>query len=60
MIALALSEGEIAAERAFALSQLDESFQMEKWGEDAEAAERRAALRADLLTAAQFLELCRA
>lgn len=60
VIALALAENEIAADRAFELSQLDETFQIEKWGEDAEAALRRAALRADLVTAARFLELCRA
>ena len=60
VIALALAENEIAAERAFELSQLDEAFQMTQWGEDAEAAARRAALRADLLMAARFMELCRA
>jgi len=60
VIALALAENEIEAERAFELSQLDEAFQMTQWGEDAEAAARRAALRADLLMAARFMELCRA
>lgn len=60
VIALALAEAEIAPERAFELSQLDETFQAEKWGEDAEAARRRAGLHDDLFAAAKFLELCRA
>ena len=60
VIALAVAEDEIGAERAFELSQVDETFQMEQWGEDAEAAARRAAIRADVLAAARFMELCRA
>ena len=50
-------EGRLDAEEAFALSQLDESFQVAAWGEDAEAAARRAALAADIAAAARFLEL---
>ena len=42
VIALALLEGRLDAEAAFAASQLDETFQIEAWGEDAEAAARRA------------------
>ena len=42
---------------AFAASQLDETFQIEAWGEDAEAAERRRALAADIESAARFLSL---
>ncbi|MEM5709694.1 hypothetical protein, partial [Elizabethkingia meningoseptica] len=38
VIALALARGRIDTEEAFALSQLDESYQIERWGEDAEAA----------------------
>ena len=44
----------------FAASQLDESFQIEAWGEDAEQAERRRALAADIQAAARFISLLRA
>ncbi len=59
VIALAVLEGELDAEGAFDASQLDESFQIEQWGEDYEAADRRAALKADIATAARFMALLR-
>ncbi len=57
IIALALLEGRVDAGEAFAAAQLDESFQIEAWGEDAEQAERRAALAADIKAAARFMAL---
>jgi chaperone required for assembly of F1-ATPase len=57
VIALALLEGRIDAEAAYEVSQLDETFQSEAWGEDAEAAARRQALAADIAAAARFLAL---
>jgi chaperone required for assembly of F1-ATPase len=60
VIGLALIEGHLNAEGAFAVSQLDESFQIEAWGEDAEQAERRRALAADIQAAARFISLLRA
>lgn len=57
IIALALYERRLDAEAAFAASQLDETFQIEAWGEDAEAMRRRAALAEDIAAAARFLEL---
>ena len=57
VIALALIEGRLDAQEAYAASQLDESFQIEAWGEDAEQAERRRALAADIEAAARFLLL---
>lgn len=57
VIALALLEGRIDAGEAFAASQLDETFQIEAWGEDAEATAKREALAADIAAAARFLEL---
>ncbi len=57
IIGLALLEGELDADAAFAAAQLDETFQIERWGEDYEAADRRAALKADIATAARFLLL---
>jgi chaperone required for assembly of F1-ATPase len=57
IIALALLEGELDADAAFAAAQLDENFQIERWGEDYEAADRRAALKADIATAWRFAAL---
>jgi len=55
--ALAVAEGAVAAEEAFAATHLDEYWQAERWGEDAEAAEARAARKRDFLAAARFLAL---
>ena len=60
VLALALIEARIDADAAFALSQLDESYEIERWGEDEEQTRRRAALREDIGLAARFLELLRA
>jgi chaperone required for assembly of F1-ATPase len=60
IIALALLEEQLDAQQAFAASQLDESFQIEAWGEDTEQAERRRALAADIQAAALFISLLRA
>lgn len=57
LIALALAEGEVDAEAAFAAGQLDELYQAEKWGDDAEALAARAARRAAFDAAARFLSL---
>jgi chaperone required for assembly of F1-ATPase len=57
VIALALLEGRLDAAAAFAASQLDESFQIEAWGEEAEEAQRRAALAGDIEAAARFFAL---
>jgi chaperone required for assembly of F1-ATPase len=59
IIALALLEGQLNAQQAFAASQLDESFQIEAWGEDAEQTERRRTLAADIQAAALFISLLR-
>jgi chaperone required for assembly of F1-ATPase len=60
VIGLALLEGELDAQEAFAASQLDETCQIEAWGEDAEQAARRRAVAADIAAVARFLELLRA
>jgi chaperone required for assembly of F1-ATPase len=59
VIALALAESHLEPEAAWQASQLDESFQIEKWGEDAEAGRRRAAIRADIEASCRFLALLR-
>jgi chaperone required for assembly of F1-ATPase len=57
VVALALFEGRITAEEAYEASQLDETFQIEQWGEDAEATRRRAAIRQDIADTRRFLDL---
>jgi len=47
VLGLALQRGRLDGGAAFALSRLDEAFQEEQWGIDAEAAERAAAMRAE-------------
>jgi chaperone required for assembly of F1-ATPase len=59
VIGLALLEERLDAGEAFAASQLDESFQIEAWGEDGDQAKRRAALAAEIAAAAQFISLLR-
>ncbi|MFQ5617775.1 MAG: ATP12 family chaperone protein [Rhodospirillales bacterium] len=59
IVALALAAGRIDADEAHEISQLDESYQMEKWGEDADAQARRRRLHADIRAAAAFLALAR-
>lgn len=45
VLALALWRGALTGDQAFDLSRLDEAFQEDQWGVDAEAAERTAARR---------------
>lgn len=60
VLGLALASGELDHETAVRLSMLDELFQEEFWGADAEAVRRRASVAADVAVAARFLELLRA
>ena len=59
VVGLAMVEGRLDAEQAFAVAELDETYQIEQWGEDAEATQRRAARRKDLAQAADFIALVR-
>jgi chaperone required for assembly of F1-ATPase len=59
VLTLALLEARVDAETAFELSELDALYQAKRWGEDAEAAVRRADLRADIHATARFLTLLR-
>ncbi len=47
VLALALLRGVLSGDEAFDLSRLDEAFQEEQWGIDAEAAERTGRLRGE-------------
>lgn len=55
ILALAVAEERIDDEQAFQLSQLDESYQNERWGLDSEAQARQRRLRQDLASATLFL-----
>ena len=59
VIGLALVAGHIDAKEATAISQLDEAFQWENWGEDAEAVARLGRLGDDIRAAAEFLKLAK-
>lgn len=59
IIGLAMSRGRIGPESAFEAAQLDETYQIERWGEDPDAARRREGLGAELHAAARFLNLLR-
>jgi len=59
VIGLALIERRIDAGQAFEASELHESYQLERWGEDSDATRRRAALAADLNAARRFADLLR-
>jgi chaperone required for assembly of F1-ATPase len=60
ILGLALIEGRLSPEEAFAAAELDESFQIERWGEDSEQTKRRAGLQEDIALAARFAGLLRA
>ena len=60
VLGLAVFEGRIDGHQVFELAELDESFQIERWGEDDEAKDRRQSLRADLLASLRYLDLAKA
>lgn len=57
VIALALAEGAISLNAAWAAASLDEQWQVEQWGEDEEAMQALANRRADFAAASRFLSL---
>ncbi len=59
VLGLSVVEGEIPGAHAFHLSRIDEAYQIEKWGEDAEAAGRTAALAHELDKAVELVALVR-
>lgn len=59
VLGLALDAGALPADEAYRVSSLDELFQREQWGEDAEATIRLAQVLADLQLAERFLQLSR-
>jgi chaperone required for assembly of F1-ATPase len=59
VLALAVTEGAASGAEAFHLSRIDEIHQAEKWGEDAEAAKRAAALAQELHKAVELIAAVR-
>jgi chaperone required for assembly of F1-ATPase len=59
ILALALAAGRLSPDAVWAAAHVDEDFQIEAWGEDAEARERRAARRIEFDAAAFLLSTLR-
>jgi len=57
VIALAVAERHLTAAQAFEAAQLDELFQIERWGADPIATERHDGIRHDMNASANFLAL---
>ncbi len=57
---LGLVHGRLTAAQVYAAAYLDEIFQAEKWGEDAEARDRRTRIAADIEAIGKYLALSRA
>jgi len=60
VLGLAVADGRIDGASAWELSLIDETFQIDNWGEDPEATKRRAGLLDDITAAAEYLRLCKA
>ena len=57
ILALAVAHGELSLDEAWAAAHVDEDYQIELWGHDAEAAARRARRQLEARAAALVLEL---
>lgn len=57
VIGLALSDGHLPADKAFAAAELDELYQLERWGSDPTATLRHENIRRDIAAGARFLAL---
>ncbi|MDX8440164.1 ATP12 family chaperone protein [Mesorhizobium australafricanum] len=56
LLALAVDFGELDGEEAWAAGHVDEDWQIEHWGHDAEAVARRSARKRDMMAAVSLLE----
>jgi chaperone required for assembly of F1-ATPase len=59
VLGIALAEARLDAAKAHALGALDELFQAEQWGDEAEAVTRRENIAADIALADRFMRLSR-
>jgi chaperone required for assembly of F1-ATPase len=57
LLALAHAHGRLTADQAWAAAQVDEDWQIEQWGQDAEAAARRQRRWEEMLAASRLLQL---
>ena len=60
LLALAVDFGELDGEAAWAAGHVDEDWQIEHWGQDAEAVARRSARKRDMMAAVSLLEALKA
>ena len=60
VLALAVAENEIDVDQCVMASQLDEQFQIERWGEDEDLSARCRNLSKEIHAAARFLALLKA
>ena len=58
ILGLAVIDGRLGEDEAWSLSRIDESWQVEQWGEDEEAAQSEAVRHAAFLEACRFYGLC--
>ncbi len=56
ILALAVAKGEVSGADAWRLAHVDEDWTIEHWGEDAEAAARRAMREREMIAAVKMLE----
>ena len=59
VISLALCDSRITSEEAFRSSQLEESYQLSRWGKDSEASNRLEAISADIYKVSNYLNALR-
>ncbi|MEM9139735.1 MAG: ATP12 family protein [Pseudomonadota bacterium] len=59
VLGLAVGQGHLTADEAWALSRIDEQWNIDEWGEDAEAARQAAKREADFLHAAKVWAMVR-
>jgi chaperone required for assembly of F1-ATPase len=57
VLALAHADGRLSLDESWTAAHVDEDFQREAWGEDAEATDRRQARFAEMRAASEFLRL---
>ena len=58
VLALAVGHGAVAREKAWSVAHVDEDWQIEQWGRDDLAEQRRAARHSDFCAAYDYLNLC--
>jgi chaperone required for assembly of F1-ATPase len=59
LVAMMLARGAFVPEQGWLAAHVDEDYQIEQWGQDAEAQARRAARYAEFMSACRFMALAR-